>query len=119
MNFGLPDIHIYRSARTDAEGHYSVDFPTGGMENGMVVWVVARGFREGQIADPPKASYLDRSDEDRRAAAAEMSEMDMDPIPIYGRYESDAKLLPLDLALIPERAKASPVNRLALKATDC
>lgn len=89
--------------RTDRDGRYQIDLPAAFVDSPLTADVDAPGWRSGQLEDvqPP---YLERSAEERRAAAAQLAPGDLDPVRLSVR--PNALVFPLDLVLLrPESPK--------------
>jgi len=86
---------------TDEDGHYQLDVVPYDSTLGPSIAVSAPGYRAGQIEDPDP-TYLQRTLEERLVLISELTPMDLEAVPL--RYASGAKVIPLDLVLVPEGA---------------
>ncbi|MEQ1920379.1 MAG: carboxypeptidase-like regulatory domain-containing protein [Elusimicrobiota bacterium] len=90
-----------QEAVTNENGHYFIPLRKnpGFLTTAMIE---ARGYRRGLLEDkdPP---FRERSFEDRVAVMDETLDSDLDPVPI--RYPPRARLISLDLVLVPEQKK--------------
>jgi len=88
-----------RPTTTDADGFFQMALLRGGYESGRVFLTVrAAGYRAGQLedGDPP---YRERDAKARREALEQVSERDLEPIPL--RFPSGAEKVQQDVVLLP------------------
>lgn len=87
-------------AVTNSSGHYQWDLYES--QALMTVWVEAPGYRKGLLEDKDP-SFRERSRESRDQLIEETTDSDLEPVPL--RYAPRARVVPLDLALVPEPKK--------------
>lgn len=88
---------------TNEDGYYALELPFANRTGNYVITVKAPGFRTGQIEDP-NPPYREQPEKSRLAALAELSDRDLEPVPV--RFNSTLEFYPLDLVLAPASAPA-------------
>jgi len=93
------------NAATDEDGYYAIQLPLVNKTGNYIANVRAKGYRDGQLedADPP---YRERPEEKRLGTLSELSEQDLEPVPV--RFKAEDEIVPLDLVLAPEAGKTPP-----------
>lgn len=93
------------SAATNDDGYYAIQMSLANRFGDYVATVKADGYREGQLEDP-SLPYRDRSEQQRLEELAELSDRDLDPVPV--RFKADAEYYALDLVMAPNTASPTP-----------
>lgn len=89
------------TAISDDQGRYQIDF-SNGVDSGLFVSAEVPGYSPGLLEDkdPP---LLERTREARLAIMSELTEGDLDPIPL--RFRESADLVEFNLIVVPKAVK--------------